>query len=438
MQNYDIGNKVLEFANKYGADEAEVFISANQVTSASVRRNLIESARNQQSQGLGIRVVKEGAVGFASTNIFNRLEETVKSAIAMAKVRDSDEDWKNLPSNGKYPSVNGIFSKKVNELELEDCISLTKEMIDGVCSFSDIIAPSGSFSRMISNQLIMNTNGVEVEEKGTAVSGFIDVITTSDIPSTAYDFRISRDMDIDFYGIGKEAANLANSCKKGVSVESGQKDVVFHPFAFSDIMESSFLSSIEADNIQKGRSSLAGKLNTDIAARGLTITDDGILNGGIASSISDDEGTPSQSTGIIKDGLLKSYIYDSYTAGKEERSSTGNAVRGSYTSTPSVGSRNVVFDHPASDIISEIKDGVFVTNVIGAHTANPISGDFSVEARNAFVIKDGQIEKPIKSLMVSGNIFELLRNVKGAGNDVRMVGSIITPSIWVSNMNVIG
>jgi PmbA protein len=221
-------------------------------------------------------------------------------------------------------------------------------------------------------------------------------------------------------------------------VESGQKDVVFHPFAFSDIMESSFLSSIEADNIQKGRSSLTGKLNTDIAARGLTITDDGILNGGIASSVSDDEGTPSQSTGIIKDGLLKSYIYDSYTAGKEERSSTGNAVRGSYTSTPSVGTRNVVFDHPASDIISEIKDGVFVTNVIGAHTANPISGDFSVEARNAFVIKDGQIEKPIKSLMVSGNIFELLRNVKGAGDDVRMVGSIITPSIWVSNMNVIG
>ena len=61
-----------------------------------------------------------------------------------------------------------------------------------------------------------------------------------------------------------------------------------------------------------------------------------------------------------------------------------------------------------------------------------------MEGRNAFVIKDGQIEKPIKSLMVSGNIFELLRNVKGAGDDVRMVGSIITPSIWVSNMNVIG
>ena len=79
-----------------------------------------------------------------------------------------------------------------------------------------------------------------------------------------------------------------------------------------------------------------------------------------------------------------------------------------------------------------------MNTVIGAHTANGISGDFSVEARNAFTIKDGKLDRPISSLMISGNIFEVLRNINGAGTDVRKVGGTITPSIRVSDMSVVG
>ena len=175
-----------------------------------------------------------------------------------------------------------------------------------------------------------------------------------------------------------------------------------------------------------------------IANEKLSLTDDGILPGGMGTASTDDEGTPSRKNELVKNGELASFIYDCYTAGKEKRESTGNAVRGSFTSTPSISIRNLVVDHSRSDITGETRDGVIINSVIGAHTANPISGDFSVEARNSFLIKDGEIGSPIKSMMISGNIFELLKNIDGAGLDVRRVSNIITPTIRVSKMKVIG
>jgi PmbA protein len=179
-------------------------------------------------------------------------------------------------------------------------------------------------------------------------------------------------------------------------------------------------------------------MNSRIAAGELSIIDDGTLPEGIGTASTDDEGTPSKRIEIVKNGTLRSFLYDCYTAGKEKRESTGNAIRSSFTSTPSIGTRNLIIDHPSFDIIAETQKGVIVNTVIGAHTANPISGDFSVEARNSFVIRDGEIASPIKSMMISGNIFDVLQGIDGVGKDVRKVGNMITPTVRVSKMRVVG
>ncbi len=435
---YEMAQKALALAMKNGADEAEVYYANSRSTSANIRKNMVEGAKEQFSEGIGIRAIIDGAVGFASTNIPNRLEDAVKIAVDSARVRESDPDWTGLVSNAKYPDVSGTFDKKIVEMELDECIELALQMIEGARSATDILATSGSFSRSYSKHLILNSNGVEVEEEGTSTSGFIDVITTKGDTSTAYDFAVSRNHDIDFHQIGVNATKLAQGSQNGISIEPHKTDVILHPFAFSDIIESAFAPSIDADNMQKGRSSLIGRIGEKIAASKLTIIDDGLMPDGIETGISDDEGVPSQRTSVIENGVFKSYLYDSYTAGKEGVKSTGNAARQSYVSTPSVGLRNFIIEYPQCDIISETDSGVFVNTVIGAHTANAISGDFSVEARNAYTIKDGQIDKPIKSLMISGNIFEMLANITGAGMDVRKVGGTVTPSIRVSDMSVIG
>ncbi|HII79537.1 MAG TPA: TldD/PmbA family protein [Methanosarcina sp.] len=435
---YELARKALKIAEQAGAEEAEIYYAANHSTGVNFKKDSLENAKDRFSEGIGIRAIINGAVGFASTNSAAELENAVKIAVAEARVRENDPDWVGLPSNGKYPQVSGIFDKKVEALELEECIGYAVELVKGTKEVPGTLPTSGGFNRSKGKRLILNTNGIEIEEESTAVSGFVDVITVNGDTSTAYDFAVSRSLDIDFFAIGKNASDLALKSRGGIKIEQQKTDVIFHPFAFSDILEEALAPSIDADNVQKGRSGLIEKLEEEIAVPELCIYDDGLVEAGIATSASDDEGVPSQHTTVIENGVLKSYLYDSYTAGKDGVKSTGNGSRSSYTSPPSVGLRNFVIDYPQEDVIASTTSGVFVNTIIGAHTANSISGDFSVEARNAFTIKDGALDKPVKSLMISGNAFDLLKNITGAGFDVRKVGEIITPSIRVSGMSVIG
>jgi PmbA protein len=173
-----------------------------------------------------------------------------------------------------------------------------------------------------------------------------------------------------------------------------------------------------------------------VSAESLAIADDGLLSGGMDSSAFDGEGVPSQRTVLIDEGILKGYLYDSYTAGKEGARSTGNAVRSGYSDVPCVGSRNLILSSSDSrDLLAETK-GLMVGSLIGAHTANPISGDFSVEAKNAFLIAPGEDAKPIRSLMLAGNFFELLKDIE-IGRDVRAIGAIVTPTVKF-RMKVVG
>ena len=435
---YELAKKALKFAEKAGAEEAEIYYVANHSTSVNFKKDELENAKDRFSEGIGIRAIVNGAVGFASTNYAREVESAVEVAVAEAKVREKDPDWRSLPSNGKYPEVLGIFDKRVEALELEECIKYALALVEGTKEFPGTLPTSGGFTRSKSRQLILNTNGIEIEEDSTAVSGFVDVITTNGHTSTAYDFAVSRSLDIDFFTLGKNASELALKSNGGIKIEPQKTNVIFHPFAFSDIIEEALAPSLDADNVQKGRSGLKDKIGEEIAAPELSIYDDGLIEAGIETSASDGEGVPSQRTSVLEKGRLQTYLYDNYTAGKAGVKSTGNGSRGSYTSPPSVGLRNFIIDYPQTDVISETESGVFVNTVIGAHTANSISGDFSVEARNAFTIKDGVLDKPIKSLMISGNAFDMLKNITGVGHDVRKVGGIITPSIRVSNMSVTG
>jgi PmbA protein len=435
---YELAKKAIRLAEKAGAEEAEIYYAANHSTSVNFRKDSLDNAKDRFSEGIGIRAIVNGAVDFASTNSARELENAIKIAVAEARVRENDPDWTGLPSNGKYPTVSGIFDKRVEDLELEGCIDYAMALVEGTKETPGTLPTSGGFTRAKGRQLILNTNGIEIEEEFTVVSGFVDVITVNGDTSTAYDFEISRSLDIDFFAIGKNASDLALRSSGGIKIEAQKIDVIFHPFAFSDIIEDALAPSLDADNVQKGRSGLINKLGEELAVPELCIYDDGLVEAGIETSASDEEGVPSQSTTVIEKGVLETYLYDNYTAGKAGVKSTGNGSRSSYTSTPSVGLRNFIIDYPQMDVIADTESGVFVNTVIGAHTANSISGDFSVEARNAFTIKDGALDKPIKSLMISGNAFELLKQITGAGFDVRKVGGIITPSIRVSDLSVIG
>lgn len=430
---------IVKCAEQAGADEVEIFHVDGKVISIDIERDEISLAEKSIIRGVGIRASVDGAVGFSSTNDFTKVEEVIEHAVKYATIKSQDvSDWGGFPSNGKYPKVDGVFDKKLHDIGLDSCIDYAVKMIDGAKSVERAMPTSGNFVCSSSTRTICNSNGIMVRESGTIIEGSIDSVARDGDISTASEFDISRSLDIDFYQIGFNASDLANRSLNGIRIESGEVPVLLRPTAFAEIIGHALVPSLDADNVQKGRSALCGRLSTAIASEELDIIDNGLLAKGVGTAMMDDEGTPSQKIDIIVNGMLETFLYDCYTAGKDARKSTGNGVRRSYSSAPAVGIRNMTIQYPPTDIISETSHGILINSVIGAHTANPVSGDFSVEARNAFTIRDGSICEPIKSLMLSGNVFELLKNIDGAGFDVRAVGNIITPTVRVSNQQVVG
>ena len=202
-------------------------------------------------------------------------------------------------------------------------------------------------------------------------------------------------------------------------------------------MLGTFINGFSADNVQRGRSMLADKLGENMLSSSLSVFDDGTYEKGMNSSRCDGEGTPTQRTCLVDHGIINSFIYDLYTASKGNSASTGNAGR-SYASTPSISTSNIIIDFEDYVKLDTVKNGIWVTDVLGAHTANPISGDFSVEVNNAFIIENGELVAPVKKGMLSGNIFEVLSDVEALSNSVKQKGSVILPRLLAHNLRVIG
>ena len=199
-----------------------------------------------------------------------------------------------------------------------------------------------------------------------------------------------------------------------------------------------FISAFNGENVLRGRSILQGKIGSQITNPTLSIIDNPLLEKGMYTAKCDGEGSVSRQTNLVKDGVLSSFIYDIYTATKAGVETTSNGLRGSYLSTPMISPTNLEFRFSEMRDLSEIDKGVLTTSVLGAHTANPITGDFSVEASNAFKIENGELTEPISKAMVSGNIFEIMKSVEGLNSEVKQYGSFILPKLLVHDLRVVG
>jgi PmbA protein len=269
-------------------------------------------------------------------------------------------------------------------------------------------------------------------------SGFISVnALDGERVSTAHESHSSCQMELDPEKIAGQACRIALDSRGGGPVETGNMVVVLDHQAAAGLL-STFTQAINGDNVQRGRSIYAGKEGEHVTAEGLSIYDDGTVNGGLYSSLGDGEGTPSQRTTLIKNGVLQHFIYDIYTAQKGNKKSTGNGIRTSYADMPSVSLSNLIVEFENYPDITEVREGCMVTDVLGAHTANPISGDFSVEVMNAFLIENGEIKSPVKKAMLSGNIFEILQDLKGLSGEKRQMGPFIIPRLLCSSLRVVG
>ena len=432
---YEIAQKAKK-AIENDCDAYEIYIDESKSIELDSRKEELNFAKEEIERGVGIRVIKNNKVGFAFTSNMDKIAETAAQSIENTKLNKTDENYA-FAEVEKVPEIKKVYDKKFNDLSLDESIEFLKNTIDTTIDQGCDITGSG-FSASEGRSLIINSNGVSIEDEGTGFGIGLSVTIQKDGQiATAYNSQSSRFFDLDGEKLAIEVCNLAKSSLDTKPIDTNDYDVVLDYYAATGLLQT-FISAFNGENVMRGRSILKDKMGMEIANPNLTIVDNPLLENGMCTSKCDGEGSVSEKTELVKDGVLNSFIYDIYTANKQGVNTTSNGLRGSYLTTPMISPTNVEFKFDEMKDLSEIDKGVLTTSVLGAHTANPISGDFSVEASNAFKIENGELTDPINKAMISGNIFEIMKKVEGLKSEIKQYGQFIIPKLLVHDLRVVG
>jgi len=442
-----LAENAVKAALTMGAAEAEAYVYEGQTSNIGIELGQISKTNRIIDRGLGIRVVANKAIGFAYTNIVTdaeAIEKAVASALSAARASKPDPDWNGLPEKKPYAATAKTFDKKIVALNSEDLVQIAATMLDATGQVDKRVFPieGGVGSGYISNA-IANSNGITGFDKGTIIECSVATLAKENntVTPVCFEFNAARNYDLDPAWVGKQAAKMAVSALKTKPVETKSGKVILTQFALQELLAYTLINAIRADSVQRGQSPYKGKVGEKVASEHLTIYDDGLFAGGLRTGIFDAEGVPHQKTSVIEKGVLRNFLYDNYSAKKDGKESTGNASRAGYLSTPGIDTTNfhvMPGNKTQKEMLSEVDDGLIVYYLQGAHSSNPVSGEFSVVATPAWKIKNGEITHCSRGVMLAGNIFELVKNISVVGSNERQMGQLISPWLQVENVRVIG
>ena len=432
---YEIADECVREVEKL-TDQWEIYIDNSECIEVESKLDVLNFAKEEIDKGVGIRVIKDNKIGFAYTTDLDKIPQTAQKALDNAKLNKVDKNYE-FAKVEKVSDIKGTYDKKYDDLSLDECCEFLENIIARTKENECNITSTG-FSAMQSEELILNSNGVSIYDKNTGFSGGLSITIEKDGQiATAYDYKSSRLLDLEYEKLTDDVCKIAKDSLNPKAIETKKCDVVLDYYAASGLL-STFIQGFFGENVLRGRSILKDKIDTEITNTNLSIIDNPLLEGGMGTVKADGEGTASKKTTLVENGVLKSFLYDIYTANKAGCESTSNGYRASYLSTPGISPSNLEFNFENKIGMDEIDSGMITTSVLGAHTANPISGDFSVEASNAFTIENGEITCGIKKAMISGNIFELMKTCEGLKSEIKQKGSYIIPKILVHDLKVIG
>lgn len=432
---YEIAEKAQKKAKNI-CDDYEIYVEESKSIELDSKKDELNFAKEEIENGIGIRVLKDNKLGFAFTSNLNKIEETVVQAVENTKLNEVDEAYA-FSQVEKVKDVKKVYDKKFDNLDLNESVEFLENVITKALDSKCDVTGAG-FSATAGKSLILNSNGVSIENIGTGFGIGLSVNLEKDGKiATAYNSESSRFFDMDGDKLADEVCSLAKNSIDTKSIKTDNYSVVLDYYAASGLLQT-FLGAFDGENVRRERSILKDKIGEEIVNPNLSIINDPTLEKGMYTSKCDDEGTVSKRTSLVDKGILNSFMYDIYTANKVGTKSTSNGYRGSFLTTPMISPSNLVFEFSEMRDLSEIDNGVLTTSVLGAHTANPISGDFSVEASNAFKIENGELTDPIDKAMISGNIFEIMKKCEGLKSEIKQKGPFIIPKLLVHDLRVVG
>lgn len=445
MNTKDKASEILDRLMKLKPDGAEVYFRTSESFNVEVKGQKVEALDASRSHGVGVRFLLGQRMGFGFTS--DLTEESIENLIKtlFLNTKNIQEDrYSTLPerpSDGyQSPSV---YDENLERLSTEDRIRKASILEKAALDYDSRIKKvrKASFSLSLYDTLILSSKGIEVSYKGTASSVSIMAVAEDKGDSQmGWDFAVSPFLyKLDVEGVGRTAAKKAVDMLGARRISSIRIPVILDSSVTADFL-GIIVPALSAEAVQKGRSLFAGKVGKEIATSLFSVIDDGLLPEGIATAPSDDEGVPMQRKVLIDKGELKGFLHNSYTAKKDGVQSTGNCVRGGFRGIPGVGVTNLYIEKgnvSKESLIKEIKKGLYITETMGVHTANSISGDFSIGVSGLWV-EGGEYAYPVREAVISGNIIDLMKRIDGIADDIRFYGRIGSPSVMISDVDISG
>ena len=445
--NYELLKSVIENEAKLqGVTEYEIYYMSSSELSIDTLNKEPNSFSSGVSGGICLKVVHDGKLGYASSELME--EEEMKSLVSRAKSNAESTEKPDTVgifkgSDHYEPLKNEAFTAKgAGELK-----KLTEELAEAVYNSSDKVA-GGTATYGITAEFVVrlsNSHGLNLETQcGINALQLGAVICDDGKYESEYNLKeLKGEVDLD--ELARETVDLALKKAHAVGVESGKYNVVLDPKQMRTML-SVYSSAFSAKMAQMGMSLLAGKEGEKIASDIVTITDDPMREGVSIQTNFDAEGVAAFRKAVVEGGVLKTLLHNRETAAISGVESTGNASKGGYASPVAISPYAFCLeagDKTEDELLNLAGNGIYITELKGLHAgANPITGDFSLESAG-FKIENGKLTDAVKSFTIAGNFFELIKNISALSDkvEVAVTGGFTTfgaPAVLIPDMSVAG
>jgi PmbA protein len=429
-----------------GGEGVEAYAELTTETQVNAFQGEVERLTSASSSGVGVRVVRDGRLGYAYTADLSDQGLRECLAEARANLEVSSEDPGNvLPERGEHEPLDGIFDPRQAAAAPERKVALALDLEARTRAADPKVTQveSARYGDVVGQLAIASSNGVRGSFSVTHAWCAAVALATEDGQSQV-GFAVDAARALDDLNPGPVARDAADRAVRMLGAAKPPTRTI--PVVFDRMVAPSLvgvlLAGLSAEEVQKGRSLFADKLGQRVGAAGLQLVDDGRLVDGPGAAPFDAEGVATRRTVLIDDGVLQCFLHNTATAARGGASSTGNARRASFKSTPGVSAHNLFLAPGELDqagLMAQAGEGLLVQDVSGVHSgANPITGDFSVGV-SGLLFRGGELAEPVREVTVAAHLLDILQGIVAVRSDLRFTtGSIGGSSLLVGQMTVAG
>jgi len=440
----EIKKTIFDRIRKKGNYDIEVFSRSKKRVRIFFEKNELKTLHEDEVEGIGVRVIKDGKLGFSSTNVLNdeSIEKIADEATLISDMGTKDIGNVLTPASS-YTELKGLYSEEMASYRLPELMKLARSFFRTAKDYDKRISlDSANVELTVIEDEIGNTLGLSAKKEKTMLTYLLFgmAIDGDDISSFDYRFGVSTNLKNIEEKLNSTATQFASSVINALGAhpcKSFNGMVLLSPQVVADLFGQSLSILLNGEHVLRKRSPFHNKLNEAVGNEKLTIMDNPLVDNSPYSTMFDREGTPTRKLTLIENGILRNFIHNNYSAKHLGCKSTGHAS-GDFSELPAIELHNIEIPGEKSlkEITKSINQGVFINRFSG--NANPINGIVSGTVKGGWFIENGQRAHPLTGVMMGTKVFDMFKNVVAISNETEQTFIGELPYILVDNVSFTG